>query len=365
MNAPTPKDGPFIDDYLFAQNIEFLCDCFPRYEREEILNKICEFNFDINNVVSNILNETYQDIPKSEENLKYLNAEDIHDILANCENIEEINSDYDFLEMQNAIENSIKKNKEEDYDMEKNCNEMQNNEEFFLNKKIRHIQNPQIKKDDSSDKEEKKNFGLKILLNSKYKEVDHTKKKKVPKNVNNNQSQIDKRRYDTFKKILENKPINWKIEHEKNINEKDYIAIRNRLYREANNFFANKKYKEGQLLLSKAKRYQQEIEQIARNRGIREFFNNNSYNNNSKEIDLHGLNLKESKLIINKKLQQLEKKKLEDNLKSISFTIITGKGSHSEEYKPVLYPELLYWLKKKELQVKGVPDEGIIYVTIY
>ena len=88
--------------------------------------------------------------------MKYLEAEDIHDILANCENTEELNNDYDFWEMQNEIENSIKKNKKEDSGMEKNCNEMQNNEEFFLNKKIEHTQNPQIKKDDSSDKEEKK-----------------------------------------------------------------------------------------------------------------------------------------------------------------------------------------------------------------
>ena len=34
--------------------------CFTEYKREEMVKKICDFNFDINNVVSNILNETYQ-----------------------------------------------------------------------------------------------------------------------------------------------------------------------------------------------------------------------------------------------------------------------------------------------------------------
>ena len=169
-----------------------------------------------------------------------------------------------------------------------------------------------------------------------------------------------------MKKILENKPINWNLHQEKNINEKDFIAVRNRLFKEAKNCYANKKYNKGQILMNKAKRYQQEIEQIARNKGINQFFNNNAYNNNIRQIDLHGLHIQESKLIINSKLKQLREKKIEDNSKNISLTIITGIGSHSKDGIPVLYKELLDWLNRKEkLKVDGRLNEGVIYVTIY
>ena len=401
------KDEPMIDDYLFEQNINFLCDCFPLYKKEEIVQKICENNFDINGVVSNILNETYKNITKDGDNLKNLESKDIEEILTNFEKNEN-DIDDDFLEIQKAIENSIKtenNNKKnniydkEDFDLNKKENEIEENEEFFLNKNIDDIETPQIKNDlkklvsqfpledvyniklvyysymdykstfeHFDNKDGTKNLKLKTLLNSisnkNYKEYNNTIKK-IKKN-NKLKTDVEKRRYDTLKKILENKPINWKFEEDKNINEKDFITIRNRLYREAQNFFACGKYKEGQLLLSRAKRYQQEIEQIARNRGIKQFFNNNSYNNNSKEIDLHGLTVEESKLIINKKIEQLREKKDELNSKSISLTIITGTGSHSQGNRPVLFPKLKEWLKnKKKIRVEGSQEEGALFVTIF
>ena len=401
------KDEPMIDDYLFEQNINFLSDCFPLYKKEEIVQKICENNFDINGVISNILNETYKNITKDGDNIKNLESKDIEEILTNFEKNEN-DIDDDFLEIQKAIEHSIKtenNNKKnniydkEDFDMNKKENEIEENEEFFLNKNIDDIETPQIKNDlkklvsqfpledvyniklvyysymdykstfeHFDNKDGTKNLKLKTLLNSisnkNYKEYNNTIKK-IKKN-NKLKTDVEKRRYDTLKKILENKPINWKFEEDKNINEKDFITIRNRLYREAKNFFACGKYKEGQLLLSRAKRYQQEIEQIAKNRGIKQFFNNNSYNNNSKEIDLHGLTVEESKLIINKKIEQLREKKDELNLKSISLTIITGTGSHSQGNRPVLFPKLKEWLKnKKKIRVEGSQEEGALFVTIF
>ena len=401
------KDEPMIDDYLFEQNINFLLDCFPLYKKEEIVQKICENNFDINGVISNILNETYKNITKDGDNLKNLESKDIEEILTNFEKNEN-DIDDDFLEIQKAIEHSIKtenNNKKnniydkEDFDLNKKENEIEENEEFFLNKNIDDIETPQIKNDlkklvsqfpledvyniklvyysymdykstfeHFDNKDGTKNLKLKTLLNSisnkNYKEYNNTIKK-IKKN-NKLKTDVEKRRYDTLKKILENKPINWKFEEDKNINEKDFITIRNRLYREAKNFFACGKYKEGQLLLSRAKRYQQEIEQIAKNRGIKQFFNNNSYNNNSKEIDLHGLTVEESKLIINKKIEQLREKKDELNSKSISLTIITGTGSHSQGNRPVLFPKLKEWLKnKKKIRVEGSQEEGALFVTIF
>ena len=401
------KDEPMIDDYLFEQNINFLSDCFPLYKKEQIIQKICENNFDINGVVSNILNETYKNITKDGDNIKNLESKDIEEILTNFEKNEN-DIDDDFLEIQKAIEHSIKtenNNKKnniydkEDFDLNKKENEIEENEEFFLNKNIDDIETPQIKNDlkklvsqfpledvyniklvyysymdykstfeHFDNKDGTKNLKLKTLLNSisnkNYKEYNNTIKK-IKKN-NKLKTDVEKRRYDTLKKILENKPINWKFEEDKNINEKDFITIRNRLYREAKNFFACGKYKEGQLLLSREKRYQQEIEQIAKNRGIKQFFNNNSYNNNSKEIDLHGLTVEESKLIINKKIEQLREKKDELNSKSISLTIITGTGSHSQGNRPVLFPKLKEWLKnKKKIRVEGSQEEGALFVTIF
>ena len=110
--------------------------------------------------------------------------------------------------------------------------------------------------------------------------------------------------------------------------------------------------------MNRAKRLTQEIEEIAKNRGLNKFFENNKYNSNNKEIDIHGLQVKESKTIINSKIKILRQKKIEDNLKSIDLTIITGKGSHSEGGKPVLYPELLSWLKNKNnIKVNGRLNE--------
>ena len=401
------KDEPMIDDYLFEQNIKFLCDCFPLYKKEEIVQKICDSNFDINGVISNILNETYKNITKDGDNLKNLESKDIEEILTNFENNEN-DIDDDFLEIQKAIENSIKiennnkKNNiygEEDFDMNKKENKIEEKEEYFLNKNIDDIETPQIKNDlkklisqfPSEDvykiklvyysfmdykstfdyfdnKEGTKNLKLKTLFNSisnkNYKDYNNPSKK-IKKNIAL-KSDVEKRRYDTLKKILENKPTNWKFEEDKNINEKDFITIRNRLYSEAKNFFGCGKFKEGQLLLSRAKRYQQEIEQIARNRGIKQFFNNNSYNNNSKEIDLHGLTVEESKLIINKKIEQLREKKDDSNSKSISLTIITGTGSHSQGNRAVLFPKLKEWLRnKKKIRVEGSQEEGALFVTIF
>ena len=409
-NTPTLKDETLIDDYLFDKNIEFLCNCFPEYKKEEIVKKICDFNFDINSVVSNILNETYENKTKDEEKFGCLEADDIEEILGNYENMEEVKLDDDIIKIQKTIENSIKseninrKNNlyNDDYDMDKNNNNI-DDEEFFLNKNIDEIQTPKIRNDlkklilnfpneeenniklvyyslmdykltfdHFDEKDGTKNIHLKNLMNDINnnnkiinKEFKSQKTSKSKNNIND-LSEIDKRRYDTLKKILENKPINWNLHQEKNINEKDFIAVRNRLFKEAKNCYANKKYNKGQILMNKAKRYQQEIEQIARNKGINQFFNNNAYNNNIRQIDLHGLHIQESKLIINSKLKQLREKKIEDNSKNISLTIITGIGSHSKDGIPVLYKELLDWLNRKEkLKVDGRLNEGVIYVTIY
>ena len=412
INTPNSnlRDEPMIDDYLFDQNIEFLCNCFPEYKREEIVKKICDLNFDINNVVSNILNEKYQRTPNDEDNKNFLEEDEIEAILANYEDNEDEMVDDDFIKFQKNIEDSIKieninkKNNifsNDDYDMKKNVNDdkTQEKEEDFLSKKIDDIQTPQIRNDlkklinnfpkedeytlklfylssmdykttfDIFDKKDgTKNLELKMFMNNLKNKNNEPKshKSNKPKKINQYISEDEKRRRNILKNILENKPINWNLEKEKNINEKDFVAIRNRLYKEAQNFRAAKKYSTGNLLLNKAKRYQQEIESIARNRGISTFFNNNRYNNNSKQIDLHGLTVPDSKYIVETKIEQLRKKKMEDNLKEISLTIITGRGSHSYDGKSALFHGLIYWLNDKDkIKADGRENEGVIIVHIY
>ena len=119
--------------------------------------------------------------------------------------------------------------------------------------------------------------------------------------------------------------------------------LRKKLIFEAKNAYSNQKYKNGQILMAKAKRYKQEIDKIYKNQKIKQFAQNNE-NRNINEIDLHGLNLEESKYIISKKIQSLKIKKEEQELKNISLSIIKGTGTHSIGHKYVLYPNLLDWL---------------------
>lgn len=89
-------------------------------------------------------------------------------------------------------------------------------------------------------------------------------------------------------------------------------------------------------------------------------------NENKKQIDLHGFTLVQSMYIVDKKLESLEEKKIEDSLKEITLIIITGVGHHSPDHKPVLHPNLTIFLKKmKKYTVKGKAEEGNIFVTIY
>ena len=213
--------------------------------------------------------------------------------------------------------------------------------------------------------------GLKPLLNSIKNESNSSKNvesKSYNKAKPSNNKQIsseEKRQFEIFKKIIDKKPINWKLEEEKDLNLNDYMAVRKRLITEAKKAYSNQSYKNGQILMAKAKRYKQEIDKIYQKQKIFQFQQNNN-NRRSNEIDLHGLNLKESKYIIEHKIEALKEKKIDNNLKSISLIIITGAGTHSAGHRPVLYPNLFSWLKGKDkLSVQGDLSEGKIFITIY
>lgn len=422
-NNCRPKEEITIEDYLFDQNIEFLSECFPNYTREQIVKKICDNNFDIDSVILNLLKETNLYIKETEDDYANIEITDRDEILSNFIPYDSDNqNDFDIEQfkenlVQKEIEEMIKKennkkhnNLYDDDDMGyQNIQDSKGEgekEEFFLYKRIDEIKTPKIKEDLKkliyhfpledefniklvyyqyndynlsyqyfSNKDGSKVIGLKSLIDSlnnksnfAYTNGNSNNVKrynnKPKKESNKNNENEEKRQYEIFKKIIDNKPINWRFEDEKNINLNDYIAVRKRLFLEAKNAYANKKPKDGQILMARAKRYQQEIDKIYKKQRINILLN--ADNNSTNEIDLHGLTLPESKYIIDKKIQTLKEKKIEYNLKSHTIVIVTGTGSHSAGHKSILYPNLMEWLKNREkLGVKGDLDKGQIFVTIY
>ena len=92
-------------------------------------------------------------------------------------------------------------------------------------------------------------------------------------------------------------------------------------------------------------------------------------NENNITIDLHRCTLAQSLYIIEKKLQSLEDKQIDDNLKEITLTIITGIGNNSPGHKAVLKPKVTEWLriikKNKKYKLISKSWEGFIFLTIY
>ena len=161
----TQKEEITIDDYLFEQNIEFLCECFPQHKREEIIEKICDNKFDIDEAAASLLKEMNINVQQNEEDLANLEITDKEEILSNflCfENGNQYEFDYELFQnnlVQKEIEEMIKK---ENYKKLNNINENNTTknelisynkvnddekEENFLNKKIEDINTPKIKED--------------------------------------------------------------------------------------------------------------------------------------------------------------------------------------------------------------------------
>ena len=91
----------------------------------------------------------------------------------------------------------------------------------------------------------------------------------------------------------------------------------------------------------------------------------NLYNKNEHYIDLHGLSLEESKMIINKIFKTLSIKKEKENIKNMTLVIIVGVGKHSKNNKPVLLPGLISWLEiKNNYRFKVDNYNGIIRVSL-
>ncbi len=303
--------------------------------------------------------------------------------------------------------------KESDIKSNENNKKEKNEEEYFLDKPINEIKTKEIKNvlkrlskafpfEDEftikwvymqfmdynasyqyfSNKNGNKSKGLKNLLNSmndknvyyfddsqpvsKYKEIDEEEEE-------NKANEEEKRNYELLSKIISQNPEKWKLEDSMDkINLKEYQNIRKKLIIQAHKAYASRKYQDAQVIMAKARRYKQEINKIMGKKKINIFMKNNKehaignlYNKNEHVIDLHGLSLEESKMIIRKKFSTLSKQKESEDIDKIILVIITGVGKHSKNYKPVLLPGLISWIENKSnYRFKVDENNGIIRVIL-
>ena len=441
-NNTTPmNDDIIIEDYvMFDYYINTLNDIFPSYTREEITQKICDNDFDIDKTVLSF----FENIPENNkltdfDNFQISNTDEILSNFSTFNQYNENNIDIEAMidnnvqkEIEDKIKNKSKPNKIfKNYEKEcplftddnKNKNNVENNfkeneeEEYFLDKPIKDIKTKGIRdalkrlskafplEDEFiikwvfyqfmdynssyqylSNKNGNKTSGLKNLINSSndknvfyfdnsikpksiYKEIDDEEEEEEENNANPEEI----RNFEIISKIISQNPEKWKLdENMENININEYQNIRKRLIYQALKSYSSKKYQDAHAIMARAKRYKQEINKIKEKKKVYIFMKNNKehalgnlYNKNEYYIDLHGLSLEESKMIINKIFKTLSNKKEKDNIKNMTLVIIVGVGKHSKNNKPILLPGLISWLEiKNNYRFKVDNSNGIIRISL-
>ena len=155
------------------------------------------------------------------------------------------------------------------------------------------------------------------------KKLDKLKREEEEEENNANPEEI--RNFEIISKIISQNPEKWKLEDNMDkINLKEYQNIRKKLIIQAHKAYASRKYQDAQVIMAKARRYKQEINKIMEKKKINLFMKNNKehaignlYNKNEHVIDLHGLSLEESKMIIKKKFSTLSKQKESEDIDKI------------------------------------------------
>ncbi len=377
----------FEENYEKRENLS-------NFEKEQIIcnfanfsekNEFKELNFDPNIIFKNNIQKEIEDKIKEE----------------NLNKVKQLEYEKNFPKISKENQSTPIKNSNDE-------------ESEILNKKISEINNPQYKKDllklcknfplidegeikwtyynyldyslSSQHLTEKYSYqkkGLDSILNDNnvfYNQFQNNNIELIEKNpfkkqveiFDKNISQEEKQRINDLLFIINQNPENWKFNKEDNINLKDYITIRKKLMYQAGVLFAQKKYAEGKNIMNKAKRYKQEINHLMQKKKIQKFIENNKereidnkYYLKNQSIDIHGLNLNESKLIISKKIEKLKDLKNKNELNNIFLEIITGKGLHSKNNERVLYPNLLEWLNNSyNFKIKKDDLNGILTIII-
>jgi DNA-nicking Smr family endonuclease len=423
------QNNECIDELMLNEYVNFLEEILVTKNREEITKAILDNDLDIDKTVLDYFEENFEkrenlsNFEKEQIICNFANFSEEFKELNFDPNIIFKNN------IQKEIEDKIKEenlNKVKQLEYEKNFPKISkenqstpiknsNDEESeILNKKISEINNPQYKKDllklcknfplidegeikwtyynyldyslSSQHLTEKYSYqkkGLDSILNDNnvfYNQFQNNNIELIEKNpfkkqveiFDKNISQEEKQRINDLLFIINQNPENWKFNKEDNINLKDYITIRKKLMYQAGVLFAQKKYAEGKNIMNKAKRYKQEINHLMQKKKIQKFIENNKereidnkYYLKNQSIDIHGLNLNESKLIISKKIEKLKDLKNKNELNNIFLEIITGKGLHSKNNERVLYPNLLEWLNNSyNFKIKKDDLNGILTIII-
>ena len=408
--TPIGEKGDFIiDDFLLDDYVKLLCEIFPNYTRKDIMKKICEMDFDVDKVVMSFFDYApSQEELKTMENFEFTNKEEI---LSNFSSFDMYNNNkinIDAIEehnLQKEIEEQIKKQSQDNknnYKQNSNNNE-QEQEEYFLDKPISQIKTKEIRNDLTKlskqfpfedeftlkwiyyqymnynqsynylSQKNKVSYGLKSIVDS----IDQSKSSKPIEKPKQNYSYSNsnpeaKKRSRIISSIISENPSNWRFRKEDNVNIADYQSIRRQLIIQAQHAFASKKYQEANAIMAKARRYKQEINQLMERKRIATFmknnehlYNENLFNDNHHIVDLHGLSLEESKMVVSKKCRDLLEKKENEDINRITLCLITGRGSHSKDKIPVLLPGLTAWIKSKTRFKHKIDDyNGIIKIFL-
>ena len=318
----------FIEQFVINDYINIIKENFTEMSREDIIIKLFLYNCDVEKLLKDLYSEKEFPFLTEESRQKYMTQ-------------------------------NIKSNKEIEDDLHKLFKTFPLLEEkeleglYFDHQMDLYQTKNYITANKLTDLKVDYNNPLSLAAN-KVKVIDVNKEKRKNENChksNNcylNESQIDELMNSNFEQN----------EQSERIDVNEYKAIRAQLLRMATAAFSRKKQMEGINYLAKAKEYKFKIENQIRQNKIRSFINNNvSYSKEDNIVDLHGLNLPEAKMIIEKKLSAIIKD-------SSTLKVITGKGNHSENNIPVLYPEILSWLETKPfLKVKGDLSKGYILVV--
>jgi DNA-nicking Smr family endonuclease len=424
-NISTPvnkkEEHMYLEEMCIEYYIDIINEFFPKMNRTEIMEKICEFDLDIDKLILNLL-DSHEYITNEEfTKLESDQISNIDELLSNfyLKNEHELETIKKQQTLQVQIEKEIKKNtmiekmggnvllNENDFPFlsedikEDVLNSHKASDEYFLDKDIKDIKNRKIREDLMKliknfpfvDEYEIKWVYFNFLdYHLTYKHINSTTQKNTKKEIFEKefipekkldkveeksdkteirQSQTDSNVVSMITKIISENPNNWKMGDVNNVNIEQYQQIRRKLMSQAQVAWRLGRHKDAQVIMAKARRYKQEINKLVESNKINVFLRNNLdkniinlINNRENFIDVHGLSYDEAEIIISKKIKDI--RRCQDNGEISKFTlyIITGVGNHSKNKTPVLLPRLSSYIKQKKFKFKVDDINGIIKIIL-
>ena len=225
--------------------------------------------------------------------------------------------------------------------------------------------------DNNEEEEDEENSDFYLLKDSddEKNQIDDNKEKEIKENniiENNNNKEKEKIDDNILNFLIELAPFNTDEEIKQKLIEYNFdidkvissLLIQDELgYKEINK--SPKKVSKLRLLLDSIPKSERKGKRKYDESKVVECLEKNKYKH---RIDLHGYKLYESLMIVKNKIEEMEEM-VRDTGKEKFLIIVTGRGKHSPGGKPVLRPNILRWLKKRNYIVKE-NDPGALYVII-